>query len=294
MDLSGAPESGNVEDRRGLQATGGLIAGGGGILVIILSLVFGVDLTKLGLHGGGGGGTGSPPTDNYKAFASKVLGTLEAVWTAEFEKRSNGYGNMRYRKPKLVLFTSGVNTGGCGFAPSSVGPFYCPGDSTIYLDPSFFTELEQKLHGSRGEFSQAYVIAHENGHHVQNLLGYSARVDAKRQTRQENEYSIRLELQADYLAGVWAYHGQKQFNFIRPGDIDEALKTALAIGDDRIMKTMGRKPWPEKFNHGTAAQRERSFSAGLRTGNATKAKLDEFFLVDFDAHTGELDPALFR
>jgi predicted metalloprotease len=298
MDLSGAPESSNVEDRRGLQSTGGLVAGGGGILVVILSLIFGIDLTKLGLHGGGGDGrattTGAPPDDRYKQFASRVLGTLETVWQGEFRKPSNGYGNVRYSNPKLVLFSNGVDTGGCGFAPSSVGPFYCPADKTMYLDPSFFLELEQKLGGSKGEFSQAYVIAHENGHHVQNLLGYSARVDSMRGKRQENEYSIRLELQADYLAGVWAHHGQKQFNFIRPGDIQDALKTALAIGDDRIMQKMGRRPWPEKFNHGTAEQRQASFSVGLRSGDASKRRLDQFFVVDFDPHSGELDPGLFR
>jgi len=292
MDLSSAPESGNVVDQRGMKATGGVIAGGGGLLVLILGLVFGVDLNKLGVTGGGGT-DGPPPSDNYKAFAGKVLGTLEVVWKQEFAKPSNGYGK-RYDNAKMVLFSAGVNTGGCGFAPSEVGPFYCPADRTIYLDPTFFDELERKLGGSKGEFSQAYVIAHENGHHVQNLLGYSARVDSKRKTRQENEYSIRLELQADYLAGVWAFHGQKQFNFIRPGDIDDAIKTAKSIGDDRIMKKMGRKAWPESFNHGTADQRLASFTTGLRTGNATKAKLDEFFTVAFDAHSAELDPALFR
>jgi len=294
MDLSGATESSNVEDRRGMKATGGLVAGGGGLLVLILGLVFGVDLNKLGVTGGGSERAGPPPSDNYKAFAGKVLGTIETVWKNEFAKRSNGYGNISYTPARMVLFSEGVNTGGCGFAPSAVGPFYCPADKVIYLDPTFFNELEQKLGGSKGEFSQAYVIAHENGHHVQNLLGYSARVDSKRKTRQENEYSIRLELQADYLAGVWAHQGQKQFNFIRHGDVEDALKTAKSIGDDRIMQKMGRKAWPESFNHGTADQRLASFTAGMRTGNASKAKLDEFFTVPFDAHSAELDPAVFR
>ncbi len=294
MDLSGATESSNVEDRRGMKATGGVIAGGGGLLVLIIGLVFGVDLNKLGITGGPPDREGPPPSDNYGSFASKVLGTLEVVWKNEFTKASNGYGNKRYEVAKMVLFSASVNTGGCGVAPSEVGPFYCPADKTIYLDPSFFNELEKKLGGSKGEFSQAYVIAHENGHHVQNLLGYSARVDSKRKTRQENEYSIRLELQADYLAGVWAYQGQKEFHFIKPGDVDDAIKTAKSIGDDRIMQKMGRKPWPESFNHGTSEQRLASFTAGMRTGNATKAKLDEFFTVAFDAHSAELDPALFR
>lgn len=292
MELGDAPSSSNVEDLRGMKTAGGLIAGGGGIIVLILGLIFGVDLGKLGLSGRGGGG-GTPPADNYKEFASKVVGTLEVVWKNEFDKPSNQYGR-RYENPKLVLFSEGVQTGGCGFAPSDVGPFYCPADKTMYLDPTFFNELERTLGGSKAEFSQAYVIAHENGHHVQNLLGYSARVDQKRKTRQENEYSVRLELQADYLAGVWAHHGQKQFRFLQPGDIEEALKTALAIGDDRIMKKMGRKPWPESFNHGTAEQRAKAFTAGYKTGDASRRKLDQFFLVRFDPETGELDDSLFR
>lgn len=293
MDLSNAPESENVVDQRGMKMSGGLIAGGGGLLVLIVGLLFGVDLNRLGLTGGGGGG-GPPPNDNYKQFASKVLGTMEGVWKAEFANPNNGYGRAAYENPKMVLFSEAVNTGGCGQAPSSVGPFYCPADKTIYLDPTFFDELEQQLGGSRAEFSQAYVVAHEFGHHVQNLLGYSARVDEKRKTRQENEYSIRLELQADYLAGVWANKAGKQFNILRAGDVDEALKTALSIGDDRIMKKMGRKPWPEKFNHGTAEQRTAAFSNGFRTGDATKRKLDQYFTAEFNHDTAELDHNLFR
>lgn len=293
MDLSNAPESENVIDQRGMRATGGMIAGGGGLLVLIVGMLFGVDLNKLGL-GGGKQTEGPPPSDNYKQFASRLLGTMEVVWKKEFADPRNGYATRSYESPKLVLFSEGVNTGGCGFAPSEVGPFYCPADKKMYLDPTFFEELDKKLGGSKAEFSQAYVIAHENGHHVQNLLGYSARVDSKRKTKQENEYSIRLELQADYLAGVWANKAGREFGIVRPGDIDEAMKTALAIGDDRIMKKMGRKPWPESFNHGTADQRMASFSAGFRTGDASKKKLDEFFTVNFDPHTAELEDGLFR
>lgn len=293
MDLSDAPESQNVEDRRGMRAAGGLVAGGGGLLVLIIGLLFGVDLGKLGVTGGRQQ-EGPPPSDDYDQFAKKVVGTLETVWKKEFEDPRNGYGNVPYVNPKLVLFTAAVNTGGCGQAPAEVGPFYCPADQRMYLDPTFFNELEQKLGGSRGKFSQAYVIAHENGHHVQNLLGYSALVDRKRKTRQENEYSIRLELQADYLAGVWANKGQRQFNFIKPGDVEEAITTARAIGDDRIMKKMGRRPWPEQFNHGTAEQRVAAFKAGLNTGDASKARLDQFFKVEFNPDTAELDPRLFQ
>ena len=292
MQLDDLPESSNVSDQRGLKTMGGIAAGGGGIILLIIGLVFGVDVSKLGFGGGAGAGGGSGGDKRTLDFAKKILGTLERVWTEEFDDPKNGYGR-RYEYPKLVLFSQGINTGGCGFAPSSVGPFYCPGDKTIYLDPSFFDELAQELHGSKAEFSQAYVIAHENGHHVQNLLGFNRLVDEKRKTPRENEFSIRLELQADYLAGVWANHGQKDFHFLQPGDVNEALKTALAIGDDRIMKTMGHKPWPEKFNHGTADQRVKSFSAGYRTGDARKAKLERFFTVRFSPHEGELDNSLF-
>ena len=138
----------------------------------------------------------------------------------------------------MVLFSRQVQTG-CGTAPSAVGPFYCPADKTVYLDPTFFDELERRLGGSKAEFSQAYVIAHEVGHHVQNLLGYSRIVDEKRRTlpkEESNRWSVRLELQADYLAGVWAYYGQKDFNFIEPGDVESAIHSANAIGDDRLQK----------------------------------------------------------
>lgn len=294
MRLDDLPESSNVSDQRGMKTIGGVAAGGGGILLLILGLVFGIDVNKLGLGGAGGGGGGRGGGDEKTlVFSKKILGTLEQVWKEQFDDPRNGY-HRRYENPKLMLFSQGAQTGGCGYAPSSVGPFYCPGDRTIYLDPTFFDELVNDLHGSRAEFSQAYVIAHENGHHVQNLLGFNALVDEKRNTRRANEYSIRLELQADYLAGVWAYHGQKDFHFLQPGDADEALKTALAIGDDRIMKTMGRKPWPESFNHGTAEQRVKSFSSGFRTGDARKSRLDRFFKVKFDPETAELDNSVFE
>lgn len=290
MDLSNAPESSNVEDRRGMSAGGIAAAGGGGLLVLILGLVFGIDTNKLGLSGGGGS-SGPPPADNYKAFASKVLGTLEVTWKREFASAVNGYQNADFEPAKFVLFSSAVNTG-CGRAPSSVGPFYCPRDSTIYLDPTFFNTLEKELGGSKAEFSQAYVMAHEFGHHIQNLLEYSGKADAKRGTSRENEFSVRLELQADYLAGVWANKGGKEFNFIRPGDVESAIKSARAIGDDVLQKRGGGFAHPEKFTHGTADQRVKAFNAGYRTGDATKAKLDQFFSVGF--RNGALDESLFR
>jgi predicted metalloprotease len=293
VDLSNVGVSGNVEDRRGMKAVGGMAAGGGGILILILGLVFGVDLNRLGLTGGGEGGP--PPNDKYKEFAGKVVFTLEKVWEREFANSANGY-RRSYEPPKLVLFSAGVQTGGCGYAPSEVGPFYCPGDKTMYLDPTFFDELASKMGGSKAEFSQAYVIAHENGHHVQNLLGYSARTDSKRGTRQENEYSIRLELQADYLAGVWAHHADKEFRILQGGDLESAIQTANSIGDDRIMKKAGRRPTPERYNHGTAEQRTAAFTQGFKTGDAKKATLDRFFdeaAARFNRNTGEIE-GIFR
>ncbi len=195
------------------------------------------------------------------------------MWTEQF--KANGYP--AYRKPKMVLFSEAVDTKGCGSAPSSVGPFYCPADSTVYLDPTFFAEVERTLGASKAPFSQAYVIGHEVGHHVQNLLGYSARTDAKRKKPQENEYSIRLELQADYLAGVWAHHANKKRKFVEPGDIEHAMTTAKSIGDDRIREKMGGKYHPESFNHGTAKQRVAAFVDGFKTGDASKRKLMLYF-----------------
>jgi predicted metalloprotease len=291
MRLEDLPTSSNVSDQRGMRTAGGIAAGGGGILLLILGLVFGVDTSKLGV--GDRQSSGPPPNDKYGEFAAKVVGTLESVWQDEFNKPANGY-RRRYENAKLRLFSDGVKTGGCGFAPAEVGPFYCPGDKTMYLDPTFFDELEAKLGGSKAQFSQAYVIAHENGHHVQNLLGFSARVDDKRGTRQENEYSLRLELQADYLAGVWAHQAQKKFNFIEPGDVESALTSAKAIGDDRLQKRSSGFVHPEKFNHGTSRQRVAAFDAGFRSGDASMAKLDKFFTVRFDQGRGELDDSLFR
>lgn len=293
MRLDDAPESGNVEDRRGMSGgTKMAIGGGGSILLIILALVFGLDPNKLGVGqkgeqpAPGQNANGQPPNDKYKEFAGKVLGTLEDVWETQFKNPQNGF-NRSYKKPKLVIFDVQVDTG-CGTAPSAVGPFYCPADDTIYLDPTFFDELEGKLGGSKAEFSQAYVIAHENGHHVQNLLGYSRLADKARKTDRENEYSIRLELQADYLAGVWANQANKKFKILEAGDLEEAIKTALAIGDDKIQKKSRGWASPESFNHGTAKQRAEAFAAGAKTGDASKARLDRFFQVPFNPNTAEL------
>lgn len=269
MNLDDAPESSNVEDSRGM---GGKMAVGGGaaVVLLILGLIFGVDL------GGNlpGPPVGAPVSDAGRdektlVFTKKILGTTEVVWKDEFAKMGK-----TYTPPHLDLFSNEVQTG-CGLAPAAVGPFYCPADRKVYLDPTFFDELERKLGGSKGEFSQAYVIAHEVGHHVQNLLGYTDR----RRSMEEHDFSVRLELQADYLAGVWAYHGQRKFNFIEPGDVESAIKSANAIGDDRLQRRSGGFVHPEKFTHGTSAQRVKWFQDGLRTGDASKQKLDHFFAV---------------
>ena len=239
MKLDEAPQSSNVEDSRGM-GTKLAIGGGGGILLLILGLIFGQDLVGDRAQPADRADR-APPDQKPLVLARKVLGATEEVWTDQFAKMGK-----TYTPPHLQLFTEEVRTG-CGVAPSSVGPFYCPEDRKVYLDPTFFDELERKLGGSKSEFSQAYVIAHEVGHHVQNQLGYMG----KKGTMEEHDFSVRLELQADYLAGVWAYHAQKKFHFIEPGDVESAIQSQ-AIGDDRLQKrpevlftqkfTMGRPP----------------------------------------------------
>jgi uncharacterized protein len=273
MDLENAPESSNVQDSRGYGPAVAVGGGVGGVLLLILGLIFGPDLFQ---------GQEEPDAPRNPAvtkdgtvdkktfvFVKKVLGTTEAVWKDEFAKMGK-----TYVPPHLELFTERVRTG-CGLAPASVGPFYCPADQKVYLDPTFFDELERKLGGSKGEFSQAYVIAHEVGHHVQNQLGYMSRKSGF----PERDFSVRLELQADYLAGVWANHGQRMFNFIEPGDVESAIKSVNAIGDDRLQQRSGSFVHPEKFTHGSAAQRNRWFQQGMRTGDASKQALDHFFEV---------------
>jgi uncharacterized protein len=277
MRWRGSEQSGNLEDRRGLGGRGMAIGGGGLLLVMILSLVFGVDPQQLLNPGGGGANPNAPGQEReltpkekeQREFMATVLRFTEVVWDDQFRRAGQAY-----RPPRMVLFSEQVQTG-CGTAPSAVGPFYCPADKTVYLDPTFFEELERKLGGSKAEFSQAYVIAHEIGHHVQNLLGYSDLVDRKRRTlpkTQFNEWSVRLELQADYLAGVWAHYGQKKFNFVEEGDIESAISSANAIGDDRLQKRSTGFTSPENYTHGTSKQRVRWFTLGLQTGDIERIK----------------------
>jgi predicted metalloprotease len=279
MKWEGQQESDNVEDRRGIGKKGLAIGGGAGLLLLLIAAIFGFDPQKLNqLVGNLPGNAGNDQAEQRpltaqeersRKFAATILHFTEEVWDDQFRK-----ADKRYEAPHMVLFSESVETG-CGAAPSAVGPFYCPADKTVYLDPTFFDELEQKLGGSKAEFSQAYVIAHEVGHHVQNLLGYSRLVDQKRRALSKEEFnpwSVRLELQADYLAGVWAYHGQKKFSFLEEGDIESAIKSANAIGDDRLQKRAVGFTSPEKYTHGTSAQRIRWFRLGLQTGDLSKLK----------------------
>jgi hypothetical protein len=269
-------ESQNIEDRRGQSTKRNFALGGIGTLILMLvGAYFGIDPRVINQFIGVVQNVAPPARLEQKRdltaaeirvreFNSKILRFTEKVWDAQFRRIGKNY-----TPPKMVLFEEAVDTG-CGNAPSAVGPFYCPADQTVYLDPTFFDELAGKLKGSKAEFSQAYVLAHEVGHHVQNLLGYSRMVDQKRRTESKTEYnkwSVRLELQADYLAGVWAHHGQAQFQFIEPGDIESAIQSANAIGDDRLQKNSRGFTSPESYTHGTSAQRVKWFKLGLRTGN---------------------------
>jgi predicted metalloprotease len=290
MKTEGREESENVEDRRGLSAKSGLAIGGGGaLLLIVLGLIFGFDPKPLlnALNQGqpgqqlGAPQPGAPdrprdPEEEKMAhFAKVIFHDTEVIWDEQFRKMGRSY-----QKPVLVLFSDQVETA-CGGADTAVGPFYCPGDSRVYIDLSFYKDMQRKLNAP-GDFARAYVIAHEVGHHVQRLLGYADQVDEARRTKSKpeaNRMSVRLELQADYLAGVWAYHGQKKFNFLDPGDIESALNAAFQIGDDRLQKKARGYVIPDSFTHGTSAQRQRWFKKGFDTGDVGKAR--ELFDLDY-------------
>ena len=271
-------KSENVEDTRGSRRPAMAAGGGIGVMLIMAVAYFmGIDPNKakqvVGALNGGQQQqqAGPPPNDKMLAFSSSILGMTEKVWGKLFPENYR----QPYEKPKMKLFEVEVNTK-CGLAPSAVGPFYCPADRQVYLDPSFFDELETKLGGSKADFSKAYVIAHEVGHHIQNLLGYNEMVEQFKAREGENS-GIRLELQADYLAGVWAHHAEKNYRILEKGDVEDALKTARSIGDNRIQEKMRGKAWPESFNHGRDDQRIKYFSEGMKTGDASKAALDRFF-----------------
>jgi uncharacterized protein len=271
MRWRGERESSNVEDRRGVSRGKAAIGGGlGTLIIIILALLFGADpqqiLQQVPQNGPSAPVQSSRPTnqqeDDMKKFVSVVLGKTEDVWTDVFRKNGR-----QYHEPTLVLFTDRVQSA-CGISGAAVGPFYCPGDQKVYIDLSFYEELRRRFNAP-GDFAQAYVIAHEVGHHVQKLLGISDKVDAMQQRMSEvqaNQLSVRLELQADFFAGVFARYVKEQ-GLLEPGDVEEALRAASAIGDDTIQKQSQGYVVPDSFTHGTSEQRLRWFRKGYDTGD---------------------------
>ncbi|HYU98817.1 MAG TPA: neutral zinc metallopeptidase [Pyrinomonadaceae bacterium] len=271
MLWKGQRQSDNVEDRRGMSGGGMAIGGGlGGIVVLVIALLLGADPRQLleqtrGVDPSTSTTTSrptNPQEDELKQFSATVLASTEDVWADIFRQQGRTYS-----KPTLVLFTEAVRSA-CGEAGAAVGPFYCPGDQKLYLDLSFFNDLRTRFRAP-GDFAQAYVIAHEVGHHVQNLLGTMDKVDAVRGRMSEteaNQLSVRLELQADFLAGVWAHYAQQK-GILEAGDIEEALGAASAVGDDRLQREGQGYVMPDSFTHGTSEQRIRWFRKGLETGN---------------------------
>ncbi len=293
MRLDDLPESSNIEDRRD-EGGGGFGGGFGGIpggrgglgigTIVVLGLIgwaLGIDPRLLiggaELVSGGGSPVQMPaqerqrttgtPRDQTGVFVSRILGSTEVEWKDIFAK-----DGMTYRPPTLVMF-SGATDARCGPARSAMGPFYCPLDQKVYLDTSFFEQIQSRFRGCDGrscQFAQAYVIAHEVGHHVQNLLGILPRVQQQQQAAnskaQANRLQVMVELQADCFAGVWANHSQQQWNLLEPGDIEAALKTAAAIGDDTLQKQAQGYAVPDSFTHGTSEQRQRWFTAGFKGG----------------------------
>jgi predicted metalloprotease len=273
MRWKGERESDRVEDRRGMRPSrGGLALGGGGILLVLLfALLTGTDPTQLldiasQVQVETGAGEPAPvgaPADESGRFAAVVLASTEDAWSEVFAARGE-----RYAPPRLVLFSGAVESA-CGFAEAAVGPFYCPADAQVYLDLSFFDQLGQRF-GAPGDFAQAYVIAHEVGHHVQNLLGVSSQVSnaQRRGSRGDaNELSVRLELQADCLAGVWGKLANRERNWLEPGDVEEGLAAAAAIGDDTLARRAGGAIQPESWTHGSSAMRGRWLRRGLESGD---------------------------
>lgn len=269
MRWQGRRQSENVEDRR--RMSGPMVAGGGlgTLVIIVLALVFGVDprallnLVPQGPPPQAQQGEAPPPDDAQAQFVQVVLADTEDVWNELFERMGR-----QYQEPKLILFSNSVRSA-CGIAGSAVGPFYCPGDQQIYIDLTFFDELKDRF-GAPGDFARAYVIAHEVGHHVQDLLGISEKVDRMRRGLSEEEanaLSVRLELQADFFAGVWAHHAERMQNILEPGDLEEALNAASAIGDDTLQRKSQGHVVPDSFTHGTSAQRVRWFRRGFETGD---------------------------
>lgn len=276
MRLGDERESSNIEDRRG--SGGGRfpvgVAGGGlgTIALVLVALFFGVDPSMI-LSGGGqpdapvgrqeGGGRPDAADDGQRRFVAQVLATTEDVWSEAFRRGGN-----TYQPPNLVLF-SGTTQSGCGTAQTATGPFYCPLDQKVYLDTAFFREMERRL-GAPGDFARAYVIAHEVGHHVQHQIGVLRRVEAERRGMGEvesNALQVRVELQADCFAGVWANRTQQSRRVLEQGDIEEGMNAAAAVGDDRLQRSSRGVVVPESFTHGSSAQRVQWFRRGLEAGD---------------------------
>ncbi|HEV3082647.1 MAG TPA: neutral zinc metallopeptidase [Gemmataceae bacterium] len=284
MEWEGRRESDNVEDRRTIRPVH--LAAGGGVgvlLIVLLTYLLGGNpqqvlnqLQNLQQPGGvPADAAADPAEDKLKHFVAVVLADTEDVWRDQFRRMGK-----TYQEPKLVLFSRQVESA-CGLADAAVGPFYCPGDHNVYLDLSFLQALESRFKAP-GEFAKAYVIAHEVGHHVQNLLGISKKVHEGRQRLSKSEYnrlSVRLELQADFLAGFWGYHAQKMKHILAPGDLEAALRAANAIGDDRLQQQGRGYVVPDSFTHGTSEQRIRWFRRGFDSGDFSKR---DTFKVPYD------------
>jgi predicted metalloprotease len=270
MKWKGREGSGNIEDRRGMSTRRMAFGGGiGTIVVLLIVLLLGGDPVKLldSMQQGGpateaGQIATTPEEDEMAQFVSVVLKDTETVWSKIFEQSGS-----TYRQPKLVLFREQVQSA-CGFASAASGPFYCPGDENVYIDLSFCDQLKTKF-GAYGDFAVAYVIAHEIGHHVQNQLGILGKVNSERSELSEkkaNQLTVRLELQADFLAGMWAHYAEEMLNTLEAGDVDEAANAAVSVGDDNLQKKFQGRVVPDAFTHGTSAQRKEWFMKGWETG----------------------------
>ncbi|NLF67600.1 MAG: zinc metallopeptidase [Candidatus Anammoximicrobium sp.] len=281
MRWQGRRQSDNVEDRRGLPGRRLAVGGGLGTMVLVLVVMFlGGDpqalLQQMQPPAGGpaadqaaGPQQVDPAQQPLREFVAVVLADIEDVWNDLFQQQVGE----KYREPKLVLYTDQVESA-CGFGSAAMGPFYCPGDEKVYLDLGFCEEMKTKYQAP-GDFAVAYVLAHEVGHHVQKLVGYMELVDKQRgrvSKAEQNQLSVRLELQADYLAGVWAHHAERTKRILESGDVDEALGAASAVGDDRLQKQAQGYVVPDSFTHGTSAQRSKWFRLGLQTGSFEGAK----------------------
>ena len=288
MRWRGREESKNIEDRRGrgMSAGGAAIGGVGALVLLVLGAIFGIDVQPL-LQGGGpqaavdqGGqvAEANPAQEEARGLVAVVLKDTEDVWHEQFRLLGK-----QYSPPGLVFYDDRTPTDGCGSGAAAMGPFYCPADQKVYIDLSFFEELKRR-HGAPGDFAQAYVIAHEVGHHVQNLLGTSTAVRRKQASLRDkaaiNDLSVRLELQADFYAGLWAHHAQRTKQILEEGDVQEALQAAAAIGDDRLQKQARGFAQKETFTHGSSSQRMAWFVRGLKTGDIDQG--DTFSVSEAD------------